>query len=110
MKPVKLKEYFGVNVEFSEPEDVLMKVQALLLAEDLSGQEIETLQKAWSDGLMESGDTPCKGARGSLLRKGILCQTCHARCDYTFSVTYPLGYQVHQALQVSIATIEVTNG
>jgi hypothetical protein len=97
---MNITEYFGANCEFSEEKDLIESVKALVLAEGLSGWEIETLGKAWNDGLMESGDTPSKGARATLLSKGILCQTCWKNNDYSFSVTYPLGYKVWKALKV----------
>ena len=99
---MKLKDYFGPNCEFSEHEDLITDVQALLAAQELSGAEIDTLEFCYRVGMMESGDTPSKGGRAMLLNKGILCQTCWKNNDYTFSVTYPYGYKVYQALSVTI--------
>ena len=97
---MKLSEYFGVNFEHSEKCDLIGDIKALLIARSLSGWEIDTLNVAWDKGVMESGDTPCKSSREQLLDKGVLCQTCCKKNDYTFSVTYPLGYKVYQALSI----------
>lgn len=97
---MKLSEYFGPNYEFAEKQALIVRVHALVVAESLSGWEAETLEQAWRLGQMESGDTPCKGARAYLLHNGLLCQTCWKGNDYTFSVTYPLGFQVLRALSV----------
>lgn len=97
---MKLSEYFGVNFEHAEEEDLHRKIKAIGLAESLDGGEIDTLLRAHNLGLMESGDTPCKSGRGSLLKKGILCQTCSTQSDYAFSVTYPLGFEVIKAMTV----------
>jgi len=99
---MNIKDYFGVNVEFEDKDDLICKVQSLVVAENLSGGEKDTLLAAWRSGLMESGDTPSKGARSELIDKGLLCQTAWEKNNYTFSVTYPLGYQVVQALQVNL--------
>lgn len=97
---MKFKEYFGANYEFSEPEDLILQVKAMILAESLSGAEIDTLNRAWDVGLMESGDTPSKIGRASLVEKGILSINSWKENDYAFSVTYPLGYHVFRALSL----------
>jgi hypothetical protein len=95
-----LREYFGVNFEHAEVEDLHLKIKAIGLAETLDGGEIDTLLRTHHEGLMDSGDTPSKAGRASLLEKGIICQTCWKKNDYTFSVTYPLGYEVINAMSV----------
>ena len=97
---MKLSEFFGANFEHADEEDLHRKIKALGLAESLDGGEIDTLLRAHDLGLMESGDTPCKGSRGSLIKKGILCQTCSKQSSYAFSVTFPLGAEVIQAMSV----------
>jgi hypothetical protein len=97
---MNLKEYFGVNFEHEDEDDLRMKVKALIVSQSLGGSEIDTLEKAYRVGLMESGDVPSKGGRASLLGKEILCQTCWKENNYTFSVTYPFGHAVVQALLV----------
>lgn len=91
------KEYFGVNYEHDD--DLADKVKALIMAEDLDDAEIDTLTKCYKQGLMNSGDTPSKSARGSLCEKGILTQVSTAKESYLFAVTYPLGYGIVQALK-----------
>tara|TARA_R110000824_G_scaffold230696_2_gene418368 strand:- start:207 stop:512 length:306 start_codon:yes stop_codon:yes gene_type:complete len=95
-----LQDYFGVSLECAEQEDIIRDINALILASELTGGEAETLLYAFSVGQMDSGDTPSKVGRGDLLGKGILCQTCSAENDYTFSVTYPLGCRVIDALKL----------
>ena len=90
--------YFEPNYEFADKQELINKVNALVVASELTSAEIETVDRAWQDGMMESGDTPSKSARADLLAKGILCQTCWENNNYTFSVSYPFGYQVMRAL------------
>lgn len=99
---MKIKDYFGVNYEYSDSDDLLRNVSALITAQELTGAEIDTLAHCWEVGMMESGETPSKEGRGKLLQKGILCQTCWRKNDFAFSVTYPFGYKVYQALSVKI--------
>lgn len=91
---------FNINPEYEDPEDIKLKEKAMNIAKNLSGHELDTLHRAWSDGLMESGSTPSKDGRALLLKKGVLCQTAYKGCDYTFSVTYPLGYYVCVAAEI----------
>lgn len=95
---MKRREYFGANFEYGEKAELILKIEAMIIAEELSDAAFDTLMRAWSDGMMESGETPSKNGRAELLEKGVLCQTCGLKSDYAFSVTYPLGYQVYRAL------------
>lgn len=97
---MNFKKYFGANFEYAEREDTLMDIKALIISSDLTSFEIETLHKAFSLGSMESGETPCKESRGSLIEKGLICQTSSKSVEYGFSVTYPLGYKVISALSL----------
>lgn len=99
---MNIKEYFGPNFEFGDLSELVQDIDALMLAESLTSGERDTLAEAWEKGLMESGDTPSKVARETLLQKKILCQTCWERNDYAFSVTYPLGWKVWRALSVVV--------
>lgn len=97
---IALYNYFGSNIELIDTEDLHLKVRALVAAENLSSGEVDTLVGAYNDGLMDSGDTPSKAGRSCLLQQGILCQTSGAGKEYSFSVTYPFGLYVLEALKV----------
>ena len=94
------QEYFCSNSEHAEMGDLLLEVDALILAENLTGAEVDTLEAAWKYGMISSGDCPSKVGRNKLLSKGILCQTSCESEGYAFSVTYPRGYTVYKALQL----------
>lgn len=96
---MSIKDYFGVNFEYLDKADLILKIEAIIIAESLSSQAIDTMAKAMR-GPMESGDTPSKEGRGELLEEGVLCQTCSKDSDYTFSVTYPMGCYVWKALDI----------
>ncbi len=97
---MSIKDYFGVNWEYSDKDELKLQIKALILASELDSLEWETLDKAYQIGLMSSGDTPSKKSRDSLLDKRLLCQTCSTIEGYAFSVTYPLGYMVLKAMEV----------
>lgn len=94
------QQYFCSNSEHAEMEDLLLEVNALILAESLTSAEVDTLEAAWKYGMISSGDCPSKVGRNGLLSKGILCQTSCKKEDYAFSVTFPKGYTVYKALQL----------
>lgn len=41
---MKLSEYFGTIYEYSDKEDLIRDIKALLVAQELSGREIDTLE------------------------------------------------------------------
>lgn len=96
---MSLLKYFKSNDRNADFSGLILEVDALIAAESLDGGEIDTLEAAWRIGIMDSGDTPSKSGRLSLLQKGVLCQTCYADNHYGFSISYPFGYKVYNALK-----------
>lgn len=97
---MRFKDFFGVNYEHAEKEDIDCKIKALITAQELTGAEVDTLIACYNSNDMTSGDVPSKAGLGRLLDKGVLCQTAHKGNDYSFSVTYPLGFNVIKAMQL----------
>ena len=97
---MKLSDYFGVNFEYAESKELLLKIKALTIAESLTGAEIDVLYSVYNSGIIESGDLPSKLGRTSLVEKGVIVQTCSNLIDYGYSVSYPLGFRVIKARSI----------
>ncbi len=93
-------DFFGRSLEFREKEDLVIACKAICLAEKLSGAEIDTLRQCFKAGVMDSGGTPSKSGRDSLIAKGVICQVSSEKVEYGFSVTYPLGFDVLSMLNI----------
>lgn len=95
---MKFKDFFGMNIEHSDLEDLVTDGKAICIAESMSGGAYDTLMAVYRSGMLESGEIPCKTGRDWLLEKGVLVQTCKFGSDFAFSVSYPLGMRVIDAI------------
>lgn len=94
---MSFKEYLGVNYEHSSKEELVELFKALVIAEDLTGAEVDTLCTLWEKGPLEAGDVPSKQGLHDLINKGLVKQWSNQAGDY-YGVDSGIGKTTWRAL------------